>query len=76
MKNVNGDYNYIQISIIIVFTLLLVFAILIAVKSYFNNKEIGLLSSECLKKDGEYELVITNKLTQSYEFSCNEKEEH
>ncbi|MED4888423.1 hypothetical protein [Lysinibacillus fusiformis] len=75
MKNVNGDYNYIQIAIIIVFTLLLVFAILITVKSYFNNKEIGLLSSGCLKKDGEYELVITNKLTQSYEFSCNEKEE-
>lgn len=75
MKNVNGDYNYIQIAIIIVFTLLLVFAILIAVKSYFNNKEIGLLFSGCLKNDGEYELVITNKLTQSYEFSCNEKEE-
>ncbi|MBK3497206.1 hypothetical protein JFL43_20725 [Viridibacillus sp. YIM B01967] len=71
MKIVNA--NYIHILIIIIVSLLLVSAILIAVKSYFNNKEIESLSSSCLKNDGEYELVITNKLTQSYKFSCENK---
>ena len=49
-------------------------SILIASASYFNNKEIDLLTSQCYQNDGEPALTIHNQLTHNYSFQCNSNE--
>ena len=49
-------------------------SILIASASYFNNKEIDLLTSQCYQNDGEPTLTINNPLTHNYSFQCNSNE--
>ena len=46
-------------------------SILIASASYFNNKEMDLLTSRCYQNDGEPALTINNRLTHHYSFQCN-----
>ena len=49
-------------------------SILIASASYFNNKEIDSLTSQCYQNDGEPTLTINNQLTHNYSFQCNSNE--
>lgn len=49
-------------------------SILIASASYFNNKEIDSLTSQCYQNDGEPALTIHNQLTHNYSFQCNSNE--
>ena len=47
---------------------------LVASASYFNNKEIESLTSQCHQNDGEPTLTINNQLTNNYSFQCNPNE--
>lgn len=41
--------------------------------SYFNTKEINLLSTRCYEIGGEVKLEIHNNLTSDYSFECKPK---
>lgn len=43
---------------------------LVASESYFNNKEINNLTTQCLQNGGESVLEIYNDLTHEYSFEC------
>ena len=60
--------------IILAFTSVFTGSILIASASYFNNKEIDSLTSQCYQNDGEPTLTINNQLTHNYSFQCNSNE--
>ena len=49
-------------------------SILVASASYFNNKEIDSLTSQCYQNNGEPTLEINNGLTNSYSFECNKSQ--
>ena len=67
--------NKIILAFTSVFTgVILTGSILIASASYFNNKEIDLLTSQCYQNDGEPALTIHNQLTHNYSFQCNSNE--
>lgn len=55
-----------------VFTsIILTTSFLVASASYFNNKEIDSLTSQCYQNDGVPTLTINNQLTHKYSFQCN-----
>ena len=50
--------------------LLLVVSFLVISTSYFNTKEIRLLTSGCYENSGEVLIEIHNNLTSKYSFEC------
>lgn len=67
--------NKLFLSFTIVFTgILSTSSILVVSASYFNNKEIDSLTSQCYQNNGEPTLEINNELTNSYFFECNESQ--
>lgn len=46
-------------------------SLLVASASYFNNKEIEALTSQCYQNNGEPTLKINNGLKKNYTFVCN-----
>ncbi|MGE7024428.1 hypothetical protein [Solibacillus cecembensis] len=70
MKN-----NKFIISFTLAFTgILFTGSLLVASASYFNNKEIETLTSQCYQNKGEPTLEINNKLTNNYSFECNKSQ--
>ncbi len=59
---------------IISFTLAFTGSLLVASASYFNNKEIETLTSQCYQNKGEPTLEINNELTNNYSFECNKSQ--
>jgi hypothetical protein len=49
---------------------LLVVSLLTHASSYFNTKEINLLSTQCYENDGEVILEIHHNITGEYSFEC------
>lgn len=43
----------------------------IGASSYFNNKELHSLTTQCYEANGEPIITIHHKLTNDYSFSCN-----
>ena len=58
------------IVMLVVTGILLIVSFLVFTSSYFNNQEIGSLTFQCFKNNGEPTLKINNALTNNYSFVC------
>lgn len=64
-------YNKYSKQVVSIIGLALIVLLIVAVtSSYFNTKEINLLTSGCTKAGGASTLEIHNNLTSEYSFEC------
>ncbi|KAA0965391.1 hypothetical protein FQ087_03530 [Sporosarcina sp. ANT_H38] len=68
MELIKNKY-FIGVSWILAIFLLVVSFLVISI-SYFNTKEIRLLTSGCYENSGEVIIEIHNNLTNEYSFEC------
>ncbi|PSL40886.1 hypothetical protein B0H99_10318 [Planomicrobium soli] len=67
-------FKHVKNFTVIALSIILLSSFLVIASSYFNSKQIGSLSMQCIENNGIIHLEIHNSLTNDYSFECKKNE--